>query len=292
MDRPRKRPVATSLSTVRRTLLALVAVPLLLTGLAACGDDPGTGADDPARTSALGAPVADLAPGEDVDPAEFADLLAAGVARMDTAHLAMRSEMGPAVTMTWEGDADYRGDQPVAELTITSDFVADPIEARIVGGALYLDLGHLSHDKFWKLDLDDPDSPMGAIGSQLDPRSAVDLLAEGLEEVTYVGSDGDLDHYRASVDPKAVLDALGGLGAMGHQMGGAGGPAMPTSLDYELWLDDQGRVTRLTSTIGDRGSVEMTMSDFGADVSIEAPPADQVTDMPPMLGDPGADPQA
>ncbi|WP_041546530.1 MULTISPECIES: hypothetical protein [unclassified Nocardioides] len=281
----------TSLSSVRRTLAALAAVPLLLTGLAACGDDPGpTAAQDPAGTSALGAPAADLAPGTDVDPADFADLLAAGVARMDTAHLTMRSEMGSAGAMTGEGDADYRGDRPVAQLTITSDFVADAIEARIVDGALYLDLGHLSHDKFWKLDLDDPDSPLGALGSQLDPRSAVDIVAKGLERVTYVGPDGDLDHYRASVDPQAVLDAVGGLGPMGTQADGT--PAMPKTLDYELWLDDQGRVTRLTSTMGDLGSVEMTMSDFGADVSVEAPPADQVTDMPSMFDHPGTEPQA
>lgn len=281
----------TSLSTVRRTLAALAAVPLLLTGLAACGDDPGATAGDPARTSALGAPVADLAPGEDVDTEEFADLLAAGVAKLDTAHLTLKSEMGAAGTMTGEGDADYRGDQPVAQLRITSDFVADGIEARIVDGALYLDLGALSHDKFWKLDLDDPDSPLGALGSQLDPRSAVDLLAKGLEEVSYVGPDGDLDHYRASVDPQAVVDGLGGLGSMGKHLDGADATAVPKSLDYELWLDDQGRVTRLTSSMGDLGSVEMTMSDFGADVSVEAPPADQVTEMPSMFGNPGTEPQ-
>ncbi|MDI6911110.1 hypothetical protein [Nocardioides sp.] len=282
----------TSLSSVRRALAALAVVPLLLSGLAACGDDPGTNAEDPAATSASGAPAADLAPGDDVDTGEFADLLAAGVARMDTAHLTMKSEMGAAGSMTGEGDADYRGDQPVARMTITSGFVADGMEARIVDGALYLNLGRLSHDRFWKLDLDDPDSPLGALGSQLDPRSAVDLLAKGLEKVTYVGPDGDLAHYRASVDPQAVLDALGGLGSMGDRMGGAGAPAVPDSLDYELWLDGQGRVTRLTSTMGDLGSVEMTMSDFGADVSVEAPPADQVTEMPPMFGHPGTDPQA
>ena len=280
----------TSLIPVRRPLAGLAAVPLLLTGLTACGDDPDSTAADPAGTSAQGAPAADLAPGADVDAADFADLLAAGAARMTTAHLTMRSELGAAGSMTGEGDADYRGDRPVAVMTMTSDFSGD-LEVRLVDGALYVNLGDLSHDTFWKLDLDDPDNPFGALFSRLDPRSAVDLLEQGLESVTYVGSDGGLDHYRATVDPRPVLDALGGTGPMGKP-GRAGAPAVPKSLDYDLWLDDEGRVTRLTSTMGGLGSVELTMSDFGADVSVEAPPADQVTEMPPMFGSPGSEPQA
>jgi hypothetical protein len=278
----------TSQLSVRRILATLAAVPLLLTGLAACGDDSASTAHDPAGTSAKGAPAADLAPGDDVDPADFADLLAAGVGSMTTAHITIRSEMGAGASMTGEGDADYRGEQPVAAMTMTSDLTAGEIEVRLVDGALYLNLGALSHDGFWKLDLDDPHSPLGALGSQLDPRSAVDLLEKGLETVTYVGADGGLDHYRASVDPQPVLDALGAMGSMGE----AGAPAVPKSLDYDLWLDDQSRVTRLTSTMGDLGSVEMTMSDFGADVSVQAPPADQVTQMPSMFDGPSAHPHA
>ena len=34
--------------------------------------------------------------------------------------------------------------------------------------------------------------------------------------------------------------------------------------------------------LGKTGTMEMTLSDFGQDVSVEAPPAGQVTEMPGM----------
>lgn len=271
----------------RRTLAALAATPLLLAGLTACGDNDQTTATDPAGTSAQGAPAADLEAGDDVDPGEFTDRLAAGFENMTTAHVTMTADLGTAGSTTGEGDADYSADRPAVAMTMSSDMLpgGDGMDVRLVDGVLYLDLGALSKDKFWKLDLDDPDSPFGAMGAQLDPRSSIGLLEKGLESVTYVGDEDGLAHYEASVEPEALLDAMGPTGA-------AGGADLPNSFDYDIWLDDQDRVTRLTSTMGDLGSVEMTMSDFGSDVSIEAPPADQVTEMPDLFGDFSASPKA
>lgn len=206
---------------------------------------------------------------------------------MTTAHVTMTADLGAAGSTRGEGDADYSADRPAVAMTMSSDMMpgGDGMDVRLVDGVLYLDLGALSKDKFWKLDLDDPDSPFGAMGAQLDPQSSVGLLEKGLESVTYVGDEDGLAHYEATVDPEALRDAMGPTGA-------ARGADLPNSFDYDIWLDDQDRVTKLTSTMGDLGSVEMTMSDFGSDVSVEAPPADQVTEMPDLFGDFSASPKA
>ncbi len=60
---------------------------------------------------------------------------------------------------------------------------------------------------------------------------------------------------------------------------------LPDSVTYDLWLDEEHRMAQTTMELPVQGmttSVEMTVDDWGKDVSIEAPPADQVTDMPDL----------
>lgn len=278
----------TRLITLRRTLAAAAVTPVLLTCLVACGSDSGsdeTGSDTSQSAPEPESQAGDLQAGDSVDPADFSDLLADGFANITTAHATLDGDTG-AGSLTGEGDVDYSGDSPATAMTIDSElFGADGAEVRVVDGVVYLNLGTLSRDKFWKLDLDDPDSPFGALGSQIDPKSAVDLLEKGLTSVEYVGAEDSTDHYRASVDPKAIVKELGPLGS-------AATSALPDSIDYDIWLDDENRVTKLTFAMGDSATLEMTLSDFGADVSIEAPPADEVAEMPDVFSSPGTGPKA
>jgi hypothetical protein len=278
----------TRLISVRRTLASLALAPVLMAGLVACGgdDDSGPSATDPAGSAGSATPAASgLEPGDSVEPADFADQLAAGFDNITTAHATMKSTMAGG-DMTGEGDLDYTGDSPAAAMTMSAAlFGSEDVEARLVDGALYMNLGKISQDKFWKIDLDDPDSPFGALGSQIDPKSSVELLEKGMTSVTYVGEEDSLDHYRASVDPKALLEGLGGPASSGSS-------ALPKSADYDIWLDDQSRLTKLTFAMGDVSSIEMTLSDWGKDVSIEAPSDDDVTQMPDVFAGAGGDSQA
>jgi len=51
-------------------------------------------------------------------------------------------------------------------------------------------------------------------------------------------------------------------------------------VSYDMWLDDEGRPRRIQADLGAQGSMQTDMTDYGSDVSIEAPPADQVQAMP------------
>lgn len=276
----------TRLLPLRRTLAAAALAPLLITGVAACNDsgsDASSGSGHTASDTASSAQPAagDVQPGDKVKPADFTDRLADGFDNLTTAHLTMKAGLGGTGTMTGDGDVDYTGDQPAVAMKLSAPMLGGEVETRLVDGAMYLNMGDLSHGKFWKVDLQGGNSPFGALGKQLDPKSSLDNLGKGLESVTYVGDDGGLAHYRAKVDPQAILDGLGGAPQ-------AGAANLPKTIDYDMWLDDQNRMTKLVTDMGNLGSVEMSMSDFGTDVSIEAPPASDVAPMPDLSGLGGA----
>ncbi|MEP9364658.1 LppX_LprAFG lipoprotein [Nocardioides sp. CN2-186] len=272
---------------IRRSLAAAALSSLAMTGLVACGDSGSDTAADPAGASSStpssspSETASDVQAGDSVTPADFTALMASGFENITTAHVTLESKAGMTGGMTGEGDVDYTGDSPATSMTLSSDSLGGDLKAVLVDGVMYMNLGQLSDDKFWKLDLNAKDSPFGALGSQLDPKSSMDLLEKGLDSVTYVGQedvDGQsLDHYKATVDPASLLKELGSTGA-----GGAAG--LPKSFAYDIWLDDQHRLTKLTLDMGSIGSTTTELSDWDKDVSIEAPPADQVTKMPDMPG--------
>jgi len=280
-------------TTVRRTLAAAAIAPLLLTGVAACGDDSNSDGDAGAKKSTTLQPeqgtlvLSDLDTGDEVDPAEFVDTVANGVEASTTAHMTLTIGAGPAGEISGEGDLDYTADPPEMAMTMALPMLGNvEAEIRLVDGVFYMSMGKMSGGKFWKLDPADPNGPMGDLGGmldQMDPKSSLEQMESAIDKVTYTGEedvDGrSLDHYELSVDPKGLVEDLGSdlpPGAEGQ---------LPDSLTYDLWLDEEDRIAKMEMDMpmaGTQSSIEMTVTDWGEDVDIEAPPADQVTDMPEM----------
>jgi hypothetical protein len=270
-------------AVVRRALAATAATAAVL-ALAGCGEDSGDtaaeksaastaspGGDDPTpseeRDEAAGA-----ADGEAVSGDEFADLLRTALDEATTAHVTINlGGMGSG-----EGDADYTQTPPELAMRMSMDALGGDVEVRMVDGTVYLKAA--SFGGTWiSVDLDDPDSPLGDLGGQLDPTRQFEAFADAVTEATYDGPDevdGEtLDHYRATVDTQELLDEL--------PEAVAGEAGLPDTLEQEWWFDDEGRIRKFTSDFGGlTGSVELRMSDWGEDVSIEAPPSDEVTTMP------------
>ncbi|CAI9419231.1 LppX_LprAFG lipoprotein [Nocardioides sp. T2.26MG-1] len=279
----------TRLTAVRRNLAALAVAPLLLTGLAACGDGGETTAKDPAAESLAGAAVlTGLKTGDEVDPDEFIGIVVDGMEASTTAHMTMTTTMGQLGEMTAEGDVDYTADPVAMAMTLampTSMPMGDqPADLRFVDGVFYMSMGELTGGKFWKLDPADSSSPLGDLGpmlDQMDPTAMMQRLEPAIDSVTYAGEedvDGrSLDHYELTVDAAALGKAMNApKGALGQ---------LPDSVSYDLWLDEEHRMVQTTMELPIQGmtaSVEMTVEDWGKDVSIEAPPAGQITDMPDL----------
>jgi hypothetical protein len=276
------------LITARRTLAALALAPLLTTGVVACGDSDGDSGDAAATDSATpvaGAAGDELEAGDEVEPAEFIKTVTDGFEASTTAHLAMTMSAGAAGEMSAEGDVDYTSTPPDMAMTMTMPAAGGEMDIRMVDGIMYMSMGDLTQGKFWKLDPSDPKGPLAGLGmtgmlDQMDPAKALASMEGGISSVTFEGEDGGLDRYELTIDMQELLKS------MKTDLPPAAEGDVPESITYDLWLDDEGRFSKMVMddlpVAGSTGSLEMTVSGWGEEVSIEAPPADQVTPMPDM----------
>ena len=275
---------------VRRALAAAAATATVL-ALAGCGGDDDKAADkasSPSSASDSSAP-ADAATsdsgaaeeseaagsGEEMSADEFAGLLKDALDKATTAHVTM--DLGGTLG-SGEGDADYTKAPPELAMKLTMDALGGDVEVRLVGGTMYMKSPTFG-DKWVSIPLDDPNSPLGAIGSNLDVKKQFELFADAVTSATYEGAedvDGEsLDHYTATVDTKKLLQNL--------PSAAAGQVDVPESMTQDWWFDDDGLIRKFSSDVGGAATV-MTLSEWGEDVDIEAPPSDEVTTMPGGMG--------
>jgi hypothetical protein len=268
--------------TLRRSLAAL-ALPLLLGGLAACGsDDEGT---DPAASSSSAsesgdAESGDAPSGDEVDTAEFIDDLQAGLEASTTAQMSMHMEKSGQM-MHADGAVDYTTTPPQMAMTMESPAAAgQSIEMRLVDKVLYMNMGEMTNNKFISFDLSDADNlppGMDQLTSTMDPLAAFDSFEEGVQSVVFVGDedvDGEqLGHYELKVDTSKI-DQLQDMPTQSE---------LPETVSYDVWLDDQNRMRKLTMDMGMSGSptsTEIQFSDWGKPVDIAAPPASEIVKQP------------
>lgn len=268
-------------SFVRRGVVAAL-VPLALSSLAACGGDDTKESSSPTSSTSSSPADGGQGPsaGEAMAPADFVALFEDGFKDLSTAHQTMTFDSGAAATMKGSGDVDYSQSPPAMSFTLTGGlFGSDGMEMRMLDGIMYVQIPGMSAGKFVKFDLSDPSSPLGSLGAQLDPREMFKSFRDGIDSVTFVGEedvDGEsLSRYSVVVDSAALLESLG-------QKPPGGAPA--DKVKYEIWLDGDHRLRKMTADMGSLGTMELTVSDFGKDVSIEAPSPDQVTEMPGSAG--------
>jgi hypothetical protein len=144
---------------------------------------------------------------------------------------------------------------------------------------------------------------VGAATAALDPAAILAAL-QGALSVDEVGAEtvdgADATHYRATVDLVELLPSLADLA-----------PEAPTdaemqeakdqlkelgleTLPIDLWVDGDGYLKQVRfaldlSTIaperaGSSFSLTLTLSDIGGDITIDVPPASQVTDLTDLMG--------
>jgi LppX_LprAFG lipoprotein len=279
---------------ILKRVLVGVAGGVLLLSVAACGDDPAPSADDSAE--AASSSVAPAEPESDdaeptgepeavsggYDAEELLDRMKAAIADNESAHVTMQLTGGQA-EMSGEGDVSYAGDQTAMQMTMQMPQLgSSQIEMRMVDGVVYMAMPPLTPEgKFVEFDTTDPDSPFGDMGGGLaqgDPLATFDAFDAGLKDATYVGAevvDGEqLDHYVLTVDAKKAARAQ----KQRIQ------PGMPDTITYDMWIDSDDLMRRIQFDLGSvsagGGGMVMTMSDWGQPVTVEAPPASAIVEMP------------
>lgn len=154
-----------------------------------------------------------------------------------------------------------------------------------MGGSL---AKRLPHGKQWvKLDVTKLGKSAGLdlgqllSGSQVQPTDLLSMLEAEGAKIQSLGSatvDGaTTTHYRITIDPTKALQDKGLtsplLAGMASQL--------PTSLPVDAWIGKDGLVHRVQIAVGlAQSHVDMTMDlyDYGAQVTIAAPPSDSVFD--------------
>lgn len=266
-----------------RRLAATAAASVLVVGLAGCGGDETTAVSDDATTESSPSEPSELSESEaepeevsgGYDAAELLAAMKAAVADKQTAHLVM--EMGGGgQSMSAEGDVSYAGDTTAMQLSMQSPQMGQgTIEMRMVDNVMYMSMPPMTPEgKFMMFDLDDPSSPLGALGgvTQGDPLETFKAFDEGLRDVEYLGSeevDGEeMDHYVLTVDGKAAAKAQG-----------VPAGSVPEELTYDLWLDGDDLMRRVQYTMAG-GGVTISMSDWGEPVTVKAPAKADIVQMP------------
>ena len=269
---------------VVRRAAAGALVPIVLAGITACGGDSsnsgspsspsvasGTSSPSPGDSSS---PAADA--GKPVDPDEFLDLFAAALEGASTAHLTM-SMKGSTFSMDADGDVDYSSDPPAVAMTMDSDQMGEHMQVRMLDGLVYLQLPMLGR-KWVKMDLSDPNNPLGStFGTAFDLDKVLDGFRSGVRSVRFLGEEDvqgeSLRHYRVTLDPSALPSEL--------DPSEESPDASAEDVAYDLWFDGDGRFRQMEADLGPgTGTMTMRLSDWGGKVRIEAPPSDEVTEMP------------
>ena len=266
-------------ASLRRTVAALALSATAVTGLVACGED-----DAPEPAAAPASPATTTGP---VDAVELASAMTAAYEDVTSARVSVSVEGLPGGgdvsaegVVSYDADTDA-GTGPAASLTM--DAMGQSIELRVVDGVVYLGgplAAMLGGGSPWVgLDLSTVDlSGLGLDPEQLtgsfDPQqvaatlgSAADVERDGEETV-----DGEtLERYTVTLDPSALAELVPGAAA-----------ALPTEpVEQTVLLDDADRLRELTMGLplptGETATLNLRMSDYGADVTVEAPPAADVT---------------
>ncbi len=291
----RAMPTATLLA---RRLGAAALVLTIGVGLTSCSDDSGatdsaSSATDDGTDAATDGPTdqaTDEATDEPTDGAAATDVVELSVDDFYPSVMAALREAGSFSFETVSGSAgamqtmsgQARFSDAGMEMKASSTG-AQAMELILVGKAMYLkspDLG--TGDQWVKIDLSDPNSLFGMIGKATDPEVMFTAM-ESPKKLELLGSE-DVDgvstnHYRITLDPTQYLKAMEFPAAMASML--------PQELVTEMWVDGDNLPRKFAQNLdvpavgggaGSTSTTEGTYSDFGTDVDIEAPPADQVTE--------------
>ncbi|MDN5853339.1 MAG: LppX_LprAFG lipoprotein, partial [Actinomycetia bacterium] len=218
----------------------------------------------------------------------FASAVSDAQTKAKSAHMEMSIEtMGMEIEGSGDISASESGDPKDAQMALTIEMpVVDEVEMRLVDGFIYMKMGSYTQDKFVEVDLSDPDNPFGTslddLAKQVDPNAMVEQMAGSMQNFEKTDETKEFDGVEAT---KYILtmDGQGMSSMMESQSGMTGGTTaeLPDEVQAEMWIDDENLLHKMTMEI-DEGStpmsMEMTFSDWGEPVDIEAPGKDEITD--------------
>jgi hypothetical protein len=248
---------------IRRLGASLLATGLLA-GLAGCG---GSGTDDPADET--GGSASQEAPAV-LTQESFAEDIVAAQTEADSAHAELKVDAS-GVSFDMSGDVAGLGEPDDLRMDGTASMNSEQVELLLVDKALYIKGEQVAPEgKEWlKIDLSDPSNPISQVFEAANPSSFTAYL-QGITKLEDRGAESvdgvETRHYTVTVDTATMLDSNPMF--QGQDASTLG---LPAELTSEVYVDSENRPVRIETDLGDTGSFEVTFSDYGKDVSVEAP---------------------
>ena len=222
-----------------------------------------------------GAIAAVLATRDDSSSAVAIDTIQLAAANTEAAE-SMQFELSSSGPLDLRASGVVSGDGQHGRVTVQLGALGE-IEERVVDGTVYIKAGSLlggSADSWYSVSFDQlrdlGRSAGGDSGAAFDgtPSSALDALDELAGPVETVGDDTvgghHATHYRVHLDDEG------------------------TDTQVDVWIDDHDRVVKLQLTMPDgEGDLTLEVTAFGVPVDVQAPPADQVSELPDLADLPG-----
>jgi len=257
-------------------VLSVASVGVL--GLAACS----SGTDAPASSSSA-TPEGEKAPAKD----SSSDLTAENfVQRITDAQLAAgsvtmaTSTAVEGTTMDMTGDIVFTDGSQNLAMTMTVPGSGE-MQIRFVDGVFYMNMGELSQNKFVAIDPADETNPMASsfegLTEQMDPTASVEALDGAIKSVEKDGEPVDVDGVKAQ-PYTVVVDTTKLTGSIAEQADAAGA-ALPETLTYQYWIDGDDLMRKVVVDLMGT-SMEMTFSNWGEDLQVVAPSAEENTTEP------------
>ncbi len=241
------------------------------TALSACSDGSDS-AEEPAETADDATSSATAASSPPLGRAEqkFLQTMSQGIGEQGSAVVEVRST--GMLRSTARGVVAYDEDGSRLRMTSRVPSMGDePTRLVVTDEATFVSVpGITPPGKYVALAADDPRlQQWTGGGGGLGPQDSLTAFREGLRDVQVVGEETvggtPTTRYRLEVDATAALEAQGRTPP----------PGMPESTAYDAWLDDAGRMRRLTTQVaGSRVVVEF--SRWGTPVRVEPPPPSDV----------------
>jgi len=189
-------------------------------------------------------------------------------------------------TMQMTGVGDFRNDPKLGGLSIKMDGAGQhaTVDTVLSGSTVYLRSPLfskvVSSGKWLALDLNKAGKRLGVNVTQFAQQSPTDTLQalESAGSVTKVGEETvggvSTTHYRAEIDPAKIASVQG-----------------TSRIPIDVWIDGDGLLRRLTESYSARAagqtaatSLTMNLSNYGEQVSVKVPSADETLDMTKLGG--------
>ena len=187
-----------------------------------------------------------------------------------SARFTLRGEGGRGGPFTGEGElAGHRARVELHFSEAAGGLLPADVEAVYAEGALYLRLSGLAGLR------------PGLVSGGAD-WIGVDLAVDSgvLDEYLDLG-EGDTARLLETLEAAGAFEAVGSERVRGVETTRYRGTVASSRID--VWVGADGLVRRATVGDGDGTNVELELYDFGADVEIEPPPADEVTELGDLL---------